>query len=106
MPTDLELGWAAGLFEGEGCLTISSGTIPRAKLRSTDEEVVRQFHRIVGFGRVREEPYFLKNGHKMQWEWYALKREVPDVIALLYPLLGERRRARADELLALYKEGT
>lgn len=38
----------------------------------------------------------------MQWEWYAKKAEVPDVIQLLYPWLGERRRKRADELLAMY----
>lgn len=97
-----ELAWAAGLFEGEGCFTVSSGTVPRAKMRSTDEDVVRRFHSIIGLGRVREEPYFRDRGMKMQWEWYAKKAEVPDVIQLLYPWLGERRRKRADELLAMY----
>ena len=95
-----ELLWAAGLFEGEGCITIS-GKYARLKLNSTDEDVVRRFHRAIGFGQVRVEDAQIKHGYKRQWEWYmAAQAEVQLVLMELIPYLGARRRARAHEVLS------
>ena len=98
-----DLAWAAGLFEGEGCFTVSMvhGRYPqpRVKLRSTDEDVVRRFHETVGFGTVREENWHtVHQGYKKQWEWFARADEVVPVIDLLLPWMGTRRRARALEV--------
>jgi hypothetical protein len=46
-----EVAWAAGLFEGEGCLTITSGQ-PVMRLNSTDEDAPQRFYEIVGAGKV------------------------------------------------------
>ncbi len=46
-----EIAWAAGLFEGEGCIT-KNGNSPALRLNSTDEETVIRFQRIIGAGAV------------------------------------------------------
>jgi hypothetical protein len=103
MPSEVDIAWAAGLFEGEGCLTISGTRWPHArlKLNMTDEEPVRRFHDIVGHGQVRQEDAQIKYGYKRQWEWYVGNKEgVAAVIHLLFQQLSPRRQARAAELLA------
>lgn len=91
--------WALGLFEGEGCLTISGG-YPRIKLNSTDEDVVRRFERVVGLGQVREDRAQEKYGYRRQWEWYAAsKRDVGHFLLRYFSLFGTRRRERALDLL-------
>lgn len=98
-----EIAWAAGLFEGEGCFTVSTSNgkyrQARVKLRSTDEDVVRRFHQAIGLGTVREDSYFKRsNGYKTQWEWYARSAEVVQVIDMLLPWMCSRRRERALEV--------
>jgi hypothetical protein len=94
-----EVAWAAGLFDGEGCFTLSDGR-PRAKLNSTDEDVVQRFADIVWVGQVREERSLEKRGYKRQWEWYTgSKKDVAHIILLLWPWLGQRRREKALEVL-------
>ena len=59
----IDLAWAAGLFEGEGCFTFQGskkartrgGRLGKAQLSMTDEDVVRKFHTIMGFGSLREQ---------------------------------------------------
>lgn len=97
-----EVAWAAGIFEGEGCFTISGGH-PRVKLNMTDEDTIRRFHDVVCVGQVRVDDAQLKHGYKRQWEWYSASREgVIATIRLLWPWLGFRRRNRALDLLARY----
>ena len=105
-----ELMWAAGLFEGEGCLGVrlwkGTPSIPTLQLASTDEDVVRRFHAAVGVGNFNG-PYQYgtdKDGvaKKPYWQWSALGYErAQAVIALLWEGLGVRRRARAKEVLML-----
>ena len=53
----------------------------------------------MGCGKLREESYFQKkSGYKMQWEWYARAGEIVQVVDMLLPWLGERRKARALEI--------
>ncbi len=106
MANDLDIAWTAGLFEGEGCFTIStcgkSGyKQPRLKLSMVDRDVVKRFGDIVKLGHYCEQKF--KNPlHSTQLCWYAGKRsDVKEIINLLLPYLGERRKARALELLLL-----
>jgi hypothetical protein len=95
--------WAAGLFEGEGCFKAQRrrGSFGlSAALASTDEDVIRMFHRIVGVGNVNG-PYRLKEARrKPLWRWQASGTDVECVYRLLEPWLHSRRRARYAELLA------
>lgn len=103
----IALSWAAGLFEGEGCFTISTNSRtgyrqPRIKLNSTDRDVVDRFASAMGVGQIRAENCQVKRGWKQQWEWYVSSRaDIRDVIGLLWPYLGNRRMLRAIDLLAL-----
>lgn len=104
MATRLEIAWAAGLFEGEGCATISSGQRqPRLQLQMVDEDVVRRFHRIVDCGAVHGYPY--EHPRQDVWQWSV--QGAADVLTLgqvLLPHLGGRRSERLREVLDRARE--
>jgi hypothetical protein len=101
-PTDV--AWAAGLFEGEGCIRMyrADGKTPQLYLSMADEDVVRRFHHVVGCGRVYGPygPYAHSGGTKPQWAWVVGSCEkVQALIAQWWPWLGRRRRIKAREVL-------
>jgi hypothetical protein len=98
------LAWAAGLFEGEGCLTTylrssrPGGRKYRAaelSIYSTDPDVLRTFHRIVGVGQI--------NRHRRSETVGKPAEHVQAVVAALWPWLHSRRRARIVEVLQLMR---
>ncbi len=105
--------WAAGLFEGEGCISISRRSSQRfgtelgrmcvlLVLNGTDEEVVRCFHTIVGCGYVNESRYPERLGHKRQWRWNATSAtDMRAAIELLRPYMFSRRGEKMDEALRI-----
>lgn len=95
--------WAAGLFEGEGCITRHHPTRPQLKLtlKMTDEDAVREFARIVG-GPVYG-PYNNGNGRKNHWEWTVVTKQAREVLDRLLPYLMSRRAARAEELMGIWR---
>ena len=105
--TETGLAWAAGLFEGEGCIsTYSNGQSKKAywqlELRMTDADVVERFSQVVGVGTVYG-PYTHSRhpGSKPFWQWNLRKRdEVCVVLRQMLPYLGERRSTRAREAIA------
>lgn len=96
--------WAAGLFEGEGSVSMyrtPMGSTPRLQLTSTDEDVVRRFCSSVGLGRVHGPYPGRKPHHKLSWNWSVQNFErVQALLAMFWPRLGARRRSRAIEVLA------
>lgn len=114
MATDADWAWAAGLFEGEGFtgeIWVLSGpsrkrVYPRLIMEMTDEDVVRRFAAIAGFGRVHCRPRKNTNicdNPKPVWRWE--KTGGWDNYVAFYehirPWLGERRRERFEAVLAL-----
>jgi hypothetical protein len=98
-----EIAWAAGIFEGEGCLTEVAGRFT-LKVNNTDEEVIRRFDEVVQFGRVYG-PYrnSERDGYRRKpfWAWVASDYDALDVMNMLAPWLTKRRLARAQELTGL-----
>jgi len=99
-----EIAWAAGLFEGEGCWQIRrrDGKVASvvATLASTDADVVEKFAAIIGFGTIRVVQPANPNAKTQYW-WSGSKRsDVKEMAAAFLPHMGERRRARAVEILA------
>lgn len=97
-----ELAWAAGLFEGEGAVCWNAAGLGRRRaqacMSSTDEDVIRHFAAVVKVGRVHG-PY-TKDGRKPVWKWVAAHFPATQaVVAMLWPWLGERRRATAVRVL-------
>ncbi len=110
MASNLDIAWAGGLFEGEGCFTSSQTSSGRwtaiACLYMADEEIVRKFAEIVGVGNVTFTDRS-KYGAKDLWMWRSATAEKFKIVfELLEPYLGERRRARANEILSRDLAGT
>jgi hypothetical protein len=108
MPTEAEIAWAAGFFEGEGYFSSIKRQLlhgaprqyPYVGINNTDYAMLLRFQAIVGCGKIkpRNAPY----GRKKQWRWIASKRaEAEHVRDLLWPWLSERRREYA---LTLFDE--
>lgn len=99
-----QLAWAAGLFEGEGCFSTRHCGSDRslvARLKMTDEDVVRRFFEIVQVGNVTG-PY-TKVGRKPVWIWQTGSFEgVQFTVAIFWKWLHARRRHRAKELLEFF----
>lgn len=96
------IAWAAGLFEGEGCITQASRGNPLVLMKMTDPDVIEQFALIMDnhgvIGSING-PYQGKN--KPFWKWQSsgyINLEL--VYQLFHRWLGERRRERFEEILA------
>jgi hypothetical protein len=101
MPTPGErVAWAAGIFEGEGCVTDVNGRFALL-VKNTDEWVIRRFHGIVEVGTVYG-PYRNSeaDGHRRKpfWTWSAYEEDALDAMQMLAPWLSKRRLNRAFEL--------
>lgn len=105
--------WAAGLFEGEGCIMVmkskgrlrKNGTYngkiyknPRLCMSMTDEDIIRRFHAIFG-GTVRG-PYIKqkKLNRKPIWYWQANGKIAINAAQKMYPYLGIRRKNKIFEV--------
>jgi len=105
--TPEDLAWAAGLFEGEGCIALSrpAATRPQVQwnlvLASTDLDVLERLQTVVGMGQISGPR---DRGHKLHWVWCVSRREhVRLLLEAMLPWLGSRRRARAEECLAFFE---
>lgn len=100
-----EAAWSAGLFDGEGCITIKRQrgrrTIaPFLIVQMTDEDVVRRFHAVVRFGNVRGPIYDKRRPqNKPLWRWSVGSWEAFEALSRAWrPWLGQRRLARLAEV--------
>lgn len=99
-PIAEQLAWAAGLFEGEGTITMC-GPVFTAQLKNTDESVIHRFLEIIDLATVYG-PY---TGHhkdgfnrKPYWNWMAREEIACEALERLAPWLSRRRLERAREL--------
>ncbi|MFA7101176.1 MAG: LAGLIDADG family homing endonuclease [Bacilli bacterium] len=102
-PTERNLAWAAGLFEGEGCFYASyhekrkDGTRifhTLASVAQNDIGLLEQFRNVVGFGRIA-----IGSNQKTHY-WYATRvGEAAKLLEWFRPWLSKRRIERAEELL-------
>jgi hypothetical protein len=104
---DLELGWVAGLIEGEGSFTVKKSKRkngyscqPQLRVSMTDEDVVRKLASLIPVGNVCKAGRRTKGGKEV-WIWSLSKSQaLIDLMIVLRSLLGRRRRERIDFLLA------
>lgn len=103
----VDLGWVAGLFEGEGTIELTDrGTAnPRLAvvLSMSDRDVIERLHQTVGCGVVNQIPP-REPHHKMQWRWQANNVHAGKFLEAIGPLLGERRRERANRALCQWHD--
>jgi hypothetical protein len=93
-----DVAWAAGLFEGEGCISVqpSRGSKVALYLGSKDHDVVHRFHELFGGNlTVRKTQNFLM--------WYTGRKSVVvGVLTKLLPYLGKRRAEKAQAALQIF----
>lgn len=102
--------WAAGLFEGEGWISIQ-GYCPSMGIQMSDKDILEKFAQAIGGGPIyyrkpKVYSYEVVKTRKEQWAWRVVGfQNVQAVIAYLWPWLGARRRSRAKEVLQLAQLG-
>ena len=95
--TDPQIAWAAGLFEGEGCISnsrIRQGKVcKQLSLEMTDLDIVERFRKVVGvdnkiISRVRKD-----NGNCKPIYLYRIQahKDIQRVLSSFLPFFGLRR---------------
>ena len=96
--------WLAGLFEGEGCFTIEKNGSVRAMIAMSDRDIIERVHAlwpttVLRVDHPKTKPWLTQKPKPRYW-WRIAGPQVREFIELIEPWLGERRRARAQELLS------
>lgn len=87
--------WAAGLFEGEGTVGIVNNRVT-VTIQMTDKDILDRMQE--SFGGYLYECKKQQEHHKLSWKWVISdSTEAINFLDMIYPLLGQRRRARVDE---------
>ena len=97
--------WAAGLFEGEGCIATEYAGYVRLMVSMTDEDVVKRMREAVGGSVSGPHVQGVRaDGHirKPIWRWTASGSRARSLLILWWPWLGWRRRARASAIPDLF----
>lgn len=103
--SEIDLAWASGLFEGEGCFSYhrkAGGDVQtQAIMTSTDLDVLERFQEVVGMGKIRSKnPKVHELGKKNAWAWQVTSEmEFRKLGLMLWAHLGKRRKARFMEIL-------
>lgn len=104
-----DICWMAGLFEGEGTVSIvdskrNGQPYARVALGMTDLDVIEKLYKISGIGGV-EHRKIRPNRTKRMYYWRLNKREeIKLFLSSIKPYMGERRSLRIQEALDLIKE--
>ena len=102
--SDIEIAWAAGLFEGEGWATWNTRKhgqyMAYLGVRMTDKDVLQTFHKIVGERGTICEPKdkTFPSNYKKTYQWGAQGKTAVEIATILYPYMHERRKTRFREV--------
>lgn len=102
MSHETDIAWAAGIVEGEGCITLATrnGTpTVRLQVGMTDRDILERLAGIMGCGSVVVQQRRLPEGYKVQYRWVITASKAEECIDLILPWLGARRTARYAEVL-------
>jgi DNA-binding NarL/FixJ family response regulator len=87
--------WATGLFEGEGTVGIVNNRVT-VTIQMTDKDILDRMQE--NFGGYLYECKKQQEHHKMSWKWVISDSAgAIEFLNKIYPLLGQRRRARVNE---------
>lgn len=95
----MDRGWVAGLLEGEGTFYPKATTgYPYIACHMTDHDVLTRLQGIVGGSTIPMKKQY--DHHRPSWRWCAGGALAVEIMTTIRPLMGTRRGARIDELLA------
>jgi hypothetical protein len=102
---DIDIAWFAGLFEGEGCMSIEKNGNTKLTIGMTDPDIIDRirtlFPNCQNMKPIQPKP--VRDSYstpKIRYTWRVSDpAEVKRILELILPWLGERRSARAREVL-------
>ena len=100
MTSEAEIGYIAGLWEGEGYFTLVDGSAPRIRLAMTDYDVLVKAAVIMSIDVIKIR-VVRKSGPKLK-TLYAFDLNGRDAIKwmrIIRPHMGIRRGAKIDEII-------
>jgi hypothetical protein len=106
--SETEIAWATGVFEGEGSIVLvpycrgATRMQRHVAIKMTDRDVLERVQRAFGVGQLRGPFRRIEHAHyKPIWTWTVNRwSEIERVLRAMLPWLGERRRIKAQEMLA------
>ena len=105
----MSIEWAAGLFEGEGCIYKDKRkNVWTLQVRMTDRDVVEKFASLMNTGNSiydeSNQPNRIKSGHKPSYRWAcSRKQEVKRILLAMLPHFGHRRANKVLDCLDDYE---
>jgi hypothetical protein len=104
------LAWAAGLFDGEGCVHLSTDVgrdrtnrqIVLVITQAKSPEVLERFRDALGFGRIRMDARRTSAGNPVHEFRLSSFEQVQAAVAMLWTFLSEPKREQAATALRGY----
>lgn len=100
---DIELGYVAGVIEGEGYIFTKNSYSAAVAVQMTDLDVLQKLQILTGLGHIietqRQKPH-----HKRTWRWTAQGSEVRRLLLDIYPHMGDRRKEKIMSVVSVYDE--
>ena len=105
MTSPSEIQWLAGLLEGEGCFHGYRGKYanPKVQLVMTDSDVVERAAKIMDVSSTKQKHITL--GGKNIYRANVYGPHAVGWMMTLYPLMGQRRKAKIRECLEKWRSG-
>src|SRR3990167_1862859 len=107
-----DIAWAAGLFDGEGWISID-GKAPSIGIQMGDPDLLVRIQHVLCMGHIHPRAISLHGkdslsirSRKPRWSWRVTGFEfVQAALAVMWPWLSIRRQQRAKEVLNVAKVG-
>jgi hypothetical protein len=94
--SQIEVGWLAGLFEGEGTFFMSRNIVnkkvypsPRVVISMTDRDVIEKVSQLVGTKVCSAKPYGVSK--KYTYKVHLVGKKAITFMEAILPLMGKRR---------------
>jgi hypothetical protein len=103
---DLQLGYVAGIYDGEGSVIIqtqnNSSKHASVKVKSTDLDILEKLQSFTEMGNINGPYQELIENRKPYWNWNVYKmKDVKEFLTIVQPLVSKRRQADMKVALAL-----
>ena len=93
-----QLAWAAGFYDGEGCMSLTTATSYKVSIVQVDPAVLLKFQAaVLGLGTLQG-PYktaSMGENHKPRWQFVATGASAQAVVAMLWEFLGDVKKEQA-----------
>lgn len=105
MIKDIDLGYVAGIVDGEGWIRLGGkdNKFIRMAVSMTDLDVLERCQFITDLGKITG-PYIKRKGNKNIWYWSINSNDAAALLMTIYPLLSMRRQQKIVEVLSVWKK--